>query len=55
MDGKQAEQDFYAEAPANDGVLAPSVQTERRRGRGSVSNASAASSPRPRCRSTTAG
>jgi DNA repair photolyase len=40
MDGKHAEQDFYAEPPANDGILEPSVQSERRRGRGSVSNAS---------------
>ncbi|HEY8267501.1 MAG TPA: PA0069 family radical SAM protein, partial [Xanthobacteraceae bacterium] len=40
MDGKHAEQDFYAEPPANDGILDASVQSERRRGRGSVSNAS---------------
>ena len=45
MDGKPAEQDFYAEPTANDGVLAPSVQTGRRRGRGSLSNASSRFEP----------
>src|SRR3990170_4085961 len=45
MVGKPAEQDFYAEPTANDGVLAPSVQTGRRRGRGSLSNASSRFEP----------
>ncbi len=45
MDGKLTEQDFYAEPPANDGIQAPLVQDERRRGRGSVSNASSRFEP----------